>query len=250
MQKILLPNAYLPADLKVNDTITVFIYLDSEDRIIATNLTPSITVNKFAYLPVKEVNAVGAFLDMGLAKDLLVPFRQQASDMQEGRSYLVHMYLDDTTKRLIASSKLNLFLNNRWMKLMEGEEVDLIVMNQSSLGYNVIVNQRHKGLVFHSDVFQELQTGDNLKGFVKTIREDGKLDIVLQQQGISTIEPNAQRVLDYLKAQGGSSDITDKSDPELIYKTFNMSKKSFKKAIGALYKKRLVELVPGSIKLA
>ncbi|MFT6716090.1 MAG: putative RNA-binding protein (virulence factor B family) [Saprospiraceae bacterium] len=248
-EKILLPNAYLPNDLSLGDPIEVFIYLDSEDRVIATNLTPKITLNNFAYLPVKEVNTVGAFLDMGLAKDLLVPFRQQATDMQEGKSYLVCMYLDETTKRLIASSKVNRFLSNEQIDLMEGEEVDLIVVNQTDLGYNVIVNKAHKGLVFKSAIFQELHTGDELKGFVKTIREDNKLDVILQQQGVSTIEPNAQIILDFLKDNDGRTDITDKSAPELISTTFGMSKKAFKRALGALYKKRLVKLGKESTEL-
>jgi predicted RNA-binding protein (virulence factor B family) len=242
LEKVLLPNAYLPRDLSLGDSIEVFIYLDSEDRIIATNLTPKVTLGNFSYLYVKEVNSVGAFLDMGLAKDLLVPYRQQASDMLEGKSYLVYMYLDETTKRLIASSKVNRFLNNDNVEIMEGEEVDLIVANQTNLGYNVIVNKQHKGLVFKSAIFQELHTGDELKGFVKTIREDNKLDIVLQQEGVSSIEPNAQTILDYLKANEGSSKITDKSAPEDIYSTFGLSKKAFKRALGALYKKRLVKL--------
>jgi len=242
LEKILLPNAYLPSDLSLEDPIEVFVYLDSEDRIIATNLIPKVTLGNFSYLTVKEVNSVGAFLDMGLAKDLLVPYRQQATEMLEGKSYLVHMYLDETTNRLIASSKINRFLNNDNVKVMEGEEVDLIVANQTDLGYNVIVNKTHKGLVFKSAIFRELRTGDELKGFVKTKREDNKLDIVLQQEGVSTIEPNAQIIVDFLKANAGRSDITDKSSPELIYETFGMSKKAFKRALGALYKKRLIKL--------
>jgi uncharacterized protein len=242
LEKVLLPNAYVSAQLSLGDSIQVFIYLDSEDRIIATNLKPKITLGDFAYLPVKEVNSVGAFLDMGLAKDLLVPYRQQAVEMQEGKSYLVHMYLDQTTKRLIASSKVNSFLNNDQIKLMEGEEVDLIVVNQTDLGYNVIVNKQHKGLVFKNAVFQKMNTGDQLKGFIKTIRKDDKLDVILQQEGVSTIEPNAQVILDYLKANQGKVNLTDKSDPEAIYEVLRMSKKAFKRALGALYKKRLVTL--------
>ena len=234
LEKVLLPNAYVSAQLSLGDSIQVFIYLDSEDRIIATNLKPKITLGDFAYLPVKEVNSVGAFLDMGLAKDLLVPYRQQAVEMQEGKSYLVHMYLDQTTKRLIASSKVNSFLNNDQIKLMEGEEVDLIVVNQTDLGYNVIVNKQHKGLVFKNAVFQKMNTGDQLKGFIK--------DVILQQEGVSTIEPNAQVILDYLKANQGKVNLTDKSDPEAIYEVLRMSKKAFKRALGALYKKRLVTL--------
>jgi predicted RNA-binding protein (virulence factor B family) len=242
LEKVLLPNAYLPASLSRGDSMEVFIYLDSEDRIIATNLKPSVTLNNFAYLPVKEVNSVGAFLDMGLAKDLLVPYRQQAVEMQEGKSYLVFMYLDETTNRLIASSKTNRFLNNDDIEIKEGEEVDLIVSKNTDLGYNVIVNKQHKGLIFQSAIFQQLHTGDAIKGFVKTIREDKKLDIILQQQGVSSTEPNAQAILDFLKDNDGSTTITDKSAPQEIYAAFGLSKKAFKRALGALYKKRLVKL--------
>lgn len=241
-EKVLLPNAYVTPELRINNTVKVFIYLDSEDRIIATNLIPKLTVGQFASLPIVQVNSVGAFADIGLAKDLLIPFQQQLETMMEGRNYLVYMYLDDTTKRLIGTSKINQYLNNDWIKLMPGEEVDLIVINQTNLGFNVVVNGKHKGLVFLSDVFQDLNSGDQLKGFVKTIREDNKLDITLQQQGVSSIEPNAQRILDYLKQEGGKMDLTDKSDPELISHVFGMSKKSFKKALGTLYKKRLITL--------
>lgn len=242
LEKVLLPNAYLPDTLSMGDSMEVFIYLDSEDRIIATDLTPKITLGNFAYLSVKEMNSIGAFLDMGLAKDLLVPYRQQAEEMMEGKSYLVYMYLDETTNRLIASSKINRFLSNETLELEEGQEVDLIVANRTDLGYNVIVNKKHKGLIFSNAIFQAINTGDKLKGFVKSIREDKKLDIVLQQEGVSTIEPNARVILDHLKNNEGKSEITDKSDPELIYATFGMSKKAFKKALGALYKKRLVKL--------
>ena len=246
---VLLPNAYIEPSYSIGDTIKVFIYLDSEDRIIATNLIPKVTLGKFAYLAVKEVNEVGAFLDMGLAKDLLVPFRQQASDMIEGKSYLVYLYLDETTNRLIASSKINQRLNNDSINLMEGEQVDLIIANKTDLGYNVIVNEKHKGLIFNDAIFQEINVGDELKGFVKTIRDDNKIDILLHQQGVSNFEPNAQKIITFLKQSGGSSNLTDSSSPEEIYKALGMSKKTFKKALGLLYKKRMVKLSPGLTEL-
>ena len=246
---VLLPNAYIEPSYSIGDTIKVFIYLDSEDRIIATNLIPKVTLGKFAYLAVKEVNEVGAFLDMGLAKDLLVPFRQQASDMIEGKSYLVYLYLDETTNRLIASSKINQRLNNDSINLMEGEQVDLIIANKTDLGYNVIVNEKHKGLIFNDAIFQEINVGDELKGFVKTIRDDNKIDILLHQQGVSNFEPNAQKIITFLKQSGGRSNLTDSSSPEEIYKALGMSKKTFKKALGLLYKKRMVKLSPGLTEL-
>lgn len=246
---VLLPNAYIPEGLAVGELIEVFIYLDSEDRIIATTLKPHATTNQFALLEVKEVNAIGAFMEWGLAKDLLVPFRQQAEKMVEGNSYLVRIYLDETTKRLIGSSKINQFLNNDKLEVEEGQEVDLIVVNITNLGYNLIVQGKHKGLVFHDAVFGTLNPGDQLKGFVKKIRPDNKIDIVLQQVGVSSFEPNGQKIVDFLQANGGLSSLGDKSDPEEIYAAFGMSKKSFKKALGILYKKRVVHIDDKGIKL-
>ena len=246
---VLLPNAYIPAGLTIGELIEVFIYLDSEDRIIATTLRPSVTVNQFALLEVKEVNAVGAFMEWGLAKDLLIPFRQQAEKMVEGNSYLVWVYLDETTKRLIGSSKINQFLSNDQLEVEEGQEVDLMVVNITNLGYNLIVEGKHKGLVFHDAVFGVLNPGDQLKGYVKQIRPDNKLDIVLQQIGVSSFEPNGQKIMDHLQASGGISSLGDKSDPEEIYAALGMSKKSFKKALGILYKKRAVEITEKGIKL-
>lgn len=247
---VLLPNAYVPEDLKLGDEIKVFIYLDSEDRIIATNLIPKITLGKFAFLAVKEINTVGAFLDMGLAKDLLVPYRQQATPMEEGKSYWVHLLLDETTNRLYGSSKINQYLSNENMDLIEGQEVQVQVLNPTDLGFNVIVNQKYKGLIFKDAIFTNLHTGAEIKGFVKKIRPDHKLDIVLQQEGISKIEPNAQKIIDFLKQNGGKSDLNDKTPPEEIYAVLGMSKKTFKKAIGTLYKQKLIQIFDSHIQLS
>ena len=248
-QTVLLPNAYIPADFEVGSLLTVFVYLDSEDRIIATNLKPKALVGEFAFLTVKEVNQVGAFLDWGLAKDLLVPYQHQAQEMLEGMSYLVYVRLDEKSNRIIASSKLNQYLSNELLALEEGQEVDLIVINHSDLGYNVIVEGKHKGLIFNDSVFQKLESGQKLKGFIKQIRPDNKIDVVLQQTGVSSFEPNAQKILAYLENHNGFAEIGDKSDPEFIYQELGISKKSFKKALGLLYKQKQVELDPKGIRL-
>ncbi len=249
LQKILLPNAYVPKELGLNEAIQVFIYLDSEDRIIATNLSPLITVNTISFLQVKEVNTIGVFVDMGLAKDLLIPYNQQATSLTEGKSYLVHMYLDEVTSRLIGSTKINQFLSNDEILVTEGEEVNLLVSNKTNLGFNVVVNKTHLGLVFHSEIFREISTGDKLVGFVRSVRKDNKLDISLSKAGESRTDSDTDLILEYLRNNNNSMTLTDKSSPDEIYKAFNMSKKSFKKALGSLYKSRLVEIVPGKITL-
>lgn len=245
--KVLLPNVYVEEGLKPGDRASFFIYLDSEDRIIATNLKPLIKVKEIAFLRCTQVNDIGAFFDIGLAKELLVPFKMQAGKVQEGRQYLVYMLLDEMSNRLIGTTKINQQLQNNYIKLIEGEEVDVIVSNTTSLGYNVVVNQKHRGLIFHSDVFQKLNYGDSLKAFVKTVREDGKLDIVLQQQGLSSIEPNARILVEKMKENDGELMLGDKSDPDEIYAQLAISKKSFKKAVGSLYKKKMIGVEPKRI---
>lgn len=239
---VLLPNKYIPDALRVGDTIEVFIYTDSEDRPIATTLNPFILLNQFGYLRVKDVSGIGAFLEWGLEKDLFVPFKEQNAKMKVDGKYVVYMYLDAKTNRLVASNKINKFLDNETLSVKTGEEVEVMVFNETELGFKVIVNSRHEGLVYHNEIFRPLQIGDVLKGYVKTIREDNKIDIVLQKQGFENMDVNTQTVLDYLNANKGFIKLTDNSSPEEIAETLNMSKKNFKKAIGVLYKKQMVQL--------
>ena len=248
--QVLLPNAYVPEGFKEGDEINVFIYLDNEERLTATTLQPKIKLNDFAVLTVEQVNRMGAFLDMGLVKQLLVPYKEQAIPMEEGRSYVVFMYLDDKTKRLVGTSKLNRYLSNDDIKVEKGEEVDLMVLHSSHLGTNVMINKTYKGLIFRSDVNQPLSIGQELKGYVKTIREDGKIDIILQKEGVASFEPNAQKVLDILQRSEGFLDLHDKSDPEEISKRLLMSKKSFKRAIGNLYRDQKIVIEKDGIRLA
>lgn len=247
--QVLLPNKYITDNMPVYAEVVVFIYKDSEDRLVATTETPKIKLNDFAFLKVNDVASFGAFLDWGLQKDLLVPNNQQSQDMQVGKSYLVYMYLDEETDRLVASSKTNQFLSNDELTINEGDEVDLIIAYQSSLGINTIINKKHKGLLYHNEVFTDIKPGDRLKGYVKKIREDNKIDVSLQKQGYGNIEPNAMLILEKLKESNGFLTLNDKSSPELIKDQLNISKKTFKKAIGTLYKQKLIKFEGDGVRL-
>ena len=247
--EVLLPNQYITDNMPVYAEVDVFIYKDSEDRLVATTEKPKIKLNDFALLKVNDVAPFGAFLDWGLQKDLLVPNNQQSQDMEVGRKYLVYMYVDEETDRLVASSKFNQFLTNNELTVDEGDEVDLIIANQSTLGINTIINGQHKGLLYHNEVFSDIKPGDRLKGFIKKIREDNKIDVSLQKQGYGNIEPNSEFILEKLKANDGFIELNDKSDPQLIKSRLSMSKKTFKKAIGTLYKQKLIKFEDGGVRL-
>lgn len=249
-EEVLLPNRYVTDDMKIDDEITVFVYNDSEDRPVATTEKPYIVRNEFAYLEVKEVNEQGAFLDWGLLKDLFVPFREQPDRMREGEKYIVFLYLDHQTNRLIASAKINKYVDNERLLVTENDEVDLLVWERTDLGYNVIVNQYHKGLIYHNEIFKKFNVGDQLKGYVKKIREENKLDISLEKQGVERFEPLAQRILDTLKENDGFLPLHDGSSPEAISAQLEMSKKNFKKTIGNLYKKGILNMEENGIRLA
>ncbi len=246
---VLLPNKYVPEEFKIRDVLKVFVYLDSSERIVATTLEPYVTVNSFAYLKCTSVSEIGAFLDWGLEKDLFVPFKEQSSKMRVGSWYLIYAYLDEKTDRLVASSKTNAFLDNSLVLLSSYDEVDLIASHASPQGWNMIVNQKHLGLVYADEIFQKLTPGDQLKGYVKKVRPDGKIDLTLQKHGFRGIEPNAAQILKELEANGGFIDLNDKSDPEDIKEVFQLSKKSFKKAIGTLYKARKITIEKDGIRL-
>jgi hypothetical protein len=247
--EILMPRRYVPEGCKPGDVLNVFIYLDSEDRLLATSETPKAMVGEFALLKVISVTAVGAFLDWGLPKDLLVPFREQQQRMEEGKSYLVYVYLDDESQRIVATSKLDKCVDNIPVDYEVGEEVDLLIAGQTDLGYKAIIDNSHWGMIYKNEVFQDLKTGQKLKGFIKTIREDEKIDLSLQKEGYEKIDDLSQAILNKLAANNGFLPFTDKTDPELIKKTFQISKKNFKKAIGSLYKHRLVSLEEDGIRM-
>jgi len=247
--EVLLPNRYKPESFKIYDELEVFVYLDNEERLVAVTDRPFITKGDFALLRCNQVTSVGAFLDWGMLKELFCPFKEQAFKMKAGGWYLVHCYLDEDTNRLVASSKTNGFLDNRELTVKQFDEVDLIVSHPSDIGMNVIVNKKHLGLIYSDSIFDDISVGDKLKGIVKKIRPGNKLDISLGKIGYRNIEPNSQKVLDELEDNDGFLPLTDKSDPEKIKSELQMSKKSFKKAIGSLYKQRLIIIEDNGIRL-
>lgn len=247
--EVLLPNRYVPEDFKIWDKLTVFVYLDNEERPVATTDKPYITKDNFAVLRCNQVTDFGAFLDWGLVKELFCPFKEQVVKMRVGQWYLVRCYLDEASNRLVASSKTNRFLDNSNLNIEKFEEVDLIVSHPSEIGMNVIVNEAHSGLIFKDDLFKELSIGDRLKGIVKNVRSDNKLDIMLGQIGYRNIEPNAELIMSVLETHDGFVPLTDKSSPDEIKKWLEMSKKNFKKAVGNLYKQQLIEIKPDGLYL-
>lgn len=248
-EQVLLPNAYVPDEYEIGDEIEVFVYLDNEQRIIATTLEPKIKRDEFAALQVEEVNRVGAFCDMGIVKQLLVPYREQTTEMEVGKQYLVYLYLDSKTKRLVGTTKVGRYLDNDNIPLERGDEVDIIAWYPSELGMNVIINESVKGLIFKSDLSQNLKIGEKTKGYIKQISPDGKVDVLLQPEGVASLEPNAEKLLALLKKNEGFLPLHDKSDPELIKSKVQMSKKSFKKAVGNLYRSKKITLSEDGIKL-
>jgi len=246
---VLLPKKYIPENVKEGDYLEVFVYKDSEDRPVATTLNPKIQLNKFAFLKAVQVNQVGAFMDWGLEKHLFVPFREQSLKMETGKNYIVYMYLDEKTQRLVASSMVNKFLSNASLSVKEKEEVEVMIWKRSDLGTNVIVNHRHRGLIYDNVMFNKVKPGEVFKGYIQKIRNDNNLDIQLQLPGYQNIEPNAEKILQLLKINDGFLSLTDKTDPEIIYKRLEMSKKTFKKACGLLYKKNKIKINEAGIYL-
>jgi len=246
---ILLPRKYVPESLSVGNDIEVFVYKDYDDRLIATTLTPHILRDEFAPLPVAAVSNVGAFLEWGLEKQLLVPYREQSYPLVVGQWCVAFMYLDEETNRLVASTKVDQFLDNDVSDLLENDPVDLLAYAITDLGVNVIINDRYKGLLYHNEIFRPVAVGDRMPGFIRHVRDDGHVDVSLQQIGFQKVEPSAQAILDALKANKGFLPLTDHSDPQAIYAMLEMSKKTFKKAIGTLYKDRKIVLQKDGIAL-
>jgi uncharacterized protein len=248
--EVLLPRKYVPDGTKAGDFLDVFIYKDSEDRPVATTLKPYATVGEVAWLKATSVDNIGAFLDWGLAKDILVPFREQKMKMEEGRYYLVYIYVDEVSGRVAASAKLEKFIKNDELDVQPGEEVNLIVGDESPVGIEVIINNKHWGMLYKNEVFRQLHKGHKLNGFIKKIREDNKIDVSLQKQGYDEVEDASEKIKNALSANDGFLPLTDKSNPEEIAAKLQMSKKVFKKAIGALYKQREIALEENGIRLA
>ena len=240
--EILLPKRDVPDGCKAGDWLHVFVYNDSDDRLIATRETPAAMVGECAYLKVRQQNDVGTFLDWGLSKDLLVPFNEQAWPMHQGRSYVVYVYLDTETNRIAASTKYNRHLSEDGSGFAPGDEVKLMIAATTELGYKAVINNSHLGLIFKADVFQPLKFGQRLRGYIKSIRDDGKIDLTLQPPSAEVIDQLEGAILDYLHRHDGVSPITDKSPPGVIYKTFKASKANYKRALGRLYKKRRISI--------
>lgn len=248
--EILLPARYVPKGAKTGDLLDVFIYSDSEDRLIATTEKPYVMAGEFAYLEVVAVNEHGAFLDWGLTKDLILPFNEQKTRVEKGDWRTVRVYVDERTNRIAASTKINRFLDKIPAAYEAGQEVDLLVCNRTELGYRAIINHAHWGLILEHEVFENLKGGVRRKGFIKAVREDGKIDLSLNRPGYGAVGDVTQEILSMLKAQGGFLPLSDKTAPEVIYGLFGISKKTFKKAVGALYKSRQIRLDDDGIRLA
>ncbi len=248
-QEVLLPGKYIPKDIKTDDELSVFIYKDSEDRLIATTEQSKITLHQFAYLQAVDVNAYAAFIDWGLEKNLFVPYKEQPQKMIAGKWYIVYLYLDEQTDRLVGSANVHRFLKNEELTVQPGEEVDILIWQSTDLGYNVIINNLHKGLIYSNEIFTLVQIGDIKKGYIKKIREENKIDVELQKSGYENIEPNADKIVAQLKAYGGFLPLNDRSAPEDITQQLEMSKKTFKKAIGLLYKQQVIRLAEDGIYL-
>lgn len=248
-QEILLPARYVPKNVKPGDEVKVFIYHDNEGRLIATTATPLAITGEFQFMEVKSVNNTGAFLEWGLMKDLLVPFKEQKTPMREGKWYLVYVHVDHITGRIVASARIDKYLDNVVPDYTFNQEVDILIADETEIGYKVIINNLHWGLVYHNEIFRRLEKGERLKGYIKEVREDEKIDVSLTPLGYQKVDGIAATILESLKAQGGYMAVHDKSEPEEIYSLFRCSKKAFKQAIGALYKQHLIRLEEKGIRL-
>lgn len=248
--RILLPSRYVPQGCEVGDELNVFLYLDNEERLVATTQQPLAQVGDFACLRVAWVNQYGAFLDWGLMKDLFVPFREQRERMEVGRRYVVHVHLDDESYRIVASAKVERYLSmDERPPFHSGDEVDVLVWKRTDLGYKVIVDNRYAGLLFENQVFRPLRVGDKVQAYVRQVRPDGKIDLALQREGRGKVADFSEELLEYIRRNQGRIQLTDKSPAEEIYATFGVSKKTFKQAVGDLYKRRLIRLEADGIRL-
>lgn len=248
--EILLPKRYVDESMEVGDELDVFIYCDSEDRLVATTEKPLIEVGEFGLLKAVEVNRVGAFMEWGLQKDLLVPFREQSQEIRVGGSYVVYAFLDNATKRIVGSTKLNKYVGNRIPRYSEGDTVDILAVHKTDLGYKVIVDNLFWGMIYNNDLFDPLSPGDRIPAYVKTVREDGKIDVTLRERGGERVFQLANRIMGYLREAGGGMTLSDSSSPDEIKAVFQCSKKDFKKALGYLYKKGKILIADGGVTLS
>ncbi len=246
--EILMPGKYLPPHAAPDDMVDVFVYYDSDDRIVATTEKPFVQLGEFAALTCKSTTHFGAFMDWGLLKDLLVPVREQNVPMIRGKKYVVYVYFDKVSERLAATAKISKYLNKTPLPFEEGDAVELLIWNKTPLGYNAIIGKEHSGIIYSNEVFQPLTTGDKITGYIKHIRPDGKTDLALQKSGMAHVDDMAERILQTLRENNGYIGLTDNSSPEDIYERFGMSKKAWKKAVGTLYKARKIDITPNGIR--
>jgi predicted RNA-binding protein (virulence factor B family) len=241
--EILLPNRYVPIGCRPDDMLDVFLYFDSEDRIIATTEIPNAEVGKCSHLQVVSTSHYGVFLNWGLSKDLLVPFKEQQKPMREGRSYTVFLYID-ASGRIAASSKLSSFLKEEdaGSIFIEGQIVRLQIASQSDMGFKAVIDDTHLGLIHKSDILQPIHVGDEMYGYIKNIRQDGRIDLTLQAHGDEAMDSLSKGIIEFILTEGGTTDITDKSSPSIIYEAFGVSKSTYKKALGRLYKEKRIML--------
>ena len=248
--EILLPGRYIPANLAQGQKLDVFVYRDSEDRLVATTETPNAMVGEFAYLKVINIHPqVGAFLDWGLAKDLLVPFREQEFPLRAGDWAIVYVCVDLKTNRILASTRLNRHLNREPPAYRDGQPVNLLITGKTLLGYNAIVENAHRGLLYKNNLATVLKTGQKVKGFIRTVRSGGKIDLSLDASGYKRVEPLTNQIVEALQAAGGRLDFDDNSSPAVIRQIFGVSKKAFKQALGKLYKTRRIAFLKPGIEL-
>jgi uncharacterized protein len=248
--EILLPGRYVPAGLKPNDKIDVFVYRDSEDRLVATTETPLAMVGEFAYLKVLTVNrSIGTFLDWGLSKDLLLPFREQESPLRAGDSVVVYVCLDEKSDRILATMRLNRHLSRDTPSYTIGQPVNVIITGRTPLGYNTIIENAHRGLLYHDNIGAPLMVGQKVKGFIRTVRPDGKIDLRLDASGYKRVAALTDQIMEALEKNGGCLMFDDDSSPESIRQKFGVSKKSFKQALGKLYKNRQIQFINPGIEL-
>lgn len=247
--EILLPNRFLPEKCTAGDKLSVFIYTDSAERVVATTEKPYGEAGQFASLKVSQVNKMGAFLDWGLPKDLLAPYNQQHTKMEAGKYYLVYIYVDQATNRLVASSKIDKFLDIWPAEYQKWDKVDLIIGGKTDLGFKAIINNKHWGLLFDNEIFQPLRIGRKVSGYIKNVRDDGRVDLALSRPGEGKVKDFSDKLLNFLSEQGGFSSLHDKSSPELIQRTLNVSKKTFKSTIGNLMKKGKITIEKDGIRL-
>ncbi|MBT5231282.1 MAG: GntR family transcriptional regulator [Methylococcales bacterium] len=247
--EILIPQRYIENDLNVDDEIEVFVYTDSEDRLIATTERPYAYVGDFAYLKVVESSKFGSFLDWGLPKDLLLPYSEQHHKVTDGQSYIVRLYLDESSQRVAASSRIDRFLDIEPIEYEVGEQVDLMIAEQTDMGYKAIINGKHWGLIFENEIFTQLYKGSRCQGYVKRIRPDNKIDLSLNKVGKAKLDDLESKIIQKLIANDGFIAMTDKSPPKAIYALFGVSKKAYKKTVGILYKSQKITLEDNGIRL-